>query len=77
MRCYLAGPLLGAWIYNLAHTAPLPLALLAAGAGSHNSSLTVARSVGLFHIGLDRVMKYGVKYDHSFGITHLGTHRGR
>ncbi|MFC0505249.1 DUF4260 domain-containing protein [Micromonospora costi] len=71
---YLAGPRIGAWVYNLAHTAPLPLALLAAGAGWHNSALTVAGAVGLLHLGLDRLMKYGVKYDHSFGVTHLGVH---
>jgi hypothetical protein len=39
---YLAGPRVGAWTYNLAHTAPLPLALLGAGAGWHSSALTVA-----------------------------------
>lgn len=71
---YLAGPQVGAWTYNLTHTAPLPLALLAAGAGLHISALTVAGAVGLFHFGLDRLMKYGVKYDHSFGNTHLGMH---
>lgn len=32
---YLAGPRVGAWTYNLAYTAPLPLALLGAGAGWH------------------------------------------
>ncbi|MFE4415361.1 DUF4260 domain-containing protein [Streptomyces sp. NPDC056821] len=71
---YLVGPRVGAWTYNLAHTAPLPLALLVAGAGWHTSALTVAGAVGLFHLGLDRLMKYGLKYDHSFGITHLGLH---
>lgn len=71
---YLAGPRVGAWAYNLAHTAPLPLALLAAGAGWHVSALTVAGSVGLLHLGLDRLMTYGVKYDHGFAVTHLGVH---
>ena len=71
---YLAGPQVGAWVYNLAHTAPLSLALLAAGAGWHASALIIAGSVGLLHLGLDRLMKYGVKYDHSFGLTHLGVH---
>ena len=71
---YLAGPKVGAWIYNLAHSAPLPLALLAAGAGWRISALTVAGVIGLLHIGLDRLMKYGLKYDHSFGHTHLGVH---
>lgn len=74
---YLAGPRVGAWTYNLAHTAPLPLTLLAAGAGWHVGALTVVGTVGLFHIGVDRLMKYGVKYDHSFGVTHLGAHGDR
>jgi len=69
---YLAGPKAGAWIYNLAHSAPLPLALLAAGAGWHIDALTVGGAIGLFHLGLDRVLKFGLKYDHSFGVTHLG-----
>lgn len=73
---YLAGPEVGAWTYNLAHTVTLPLALLGAGAGWDVSALTVAGAVGLFHIGLDRLLKYGVKYDHSFGVTHLGVHGG-
>ena len=69
---YLAGPKVGAWVYNLAHSAPLPLALLAAGAWWDSTALTVAGAVGLFHLGLDRVLRYGLKYDHSFGHTHLG-----
>ena len=69
---YLAGPKAGAWIYNLAHSAPLPLALLAAGAGWHIGAFVVAGAVGLFHLGLDRALKYGLKYDHGFGVTHLG-----
>ncbi len=68
---YLAGRRVGAWTYNLAHTAPLPLALLA-GAGWHISAFTVAGAVGLCHLGVDRVLKYGVKYDHNAGMTHLG-----
>ena len=70
---YLAGNRVGAWTYNLAHTAPLPVALLAAGLGWHTTALTVAGAVGLVHIGLDRLLGYGVKYDHGFGHTHLGT----
>lgn len=74
---YLAGPRAGAWIYNLAHSAPLPLALLAAGAGRHTGALTVAGAVGLLHLGLDRLMRYGLKYDHGFHVTHLGVHGPR
>ncbi|MFI5960199.1 DUF4260 domain-containing protein [Cryptosporangium sp. NPDC051539] len=71
---YLAGARTGAWIYNLAHSTLLPLALLAAGAVWQVDALTVAGAVGLLHIGVDRVLKYGLKYDHSFAVTHLGVH---
>jgi hypothetical protein len=70
---YLAGPKAGAWIYNLVHSTPLPLALLAAGAAWHHDALIVAGAIGLFHLGLDRVLKFGLKYDHGFGLTHLGS----
>ncbi len=73
---YLAGPRVGAWTYNLAHTAPLPLALLGAGAGWNSSALTVAGAIGLLQLGLDRVLRYGVKYDHSFAVAHLGAQGG-
>jgi len=72
MLGYLAGNRVGAWTYNLAHTAPLPVALLAAGLGWDVPTLTVAGAVGLVHVGLDRLLGYGVKYDHGFGHTHLG-----
>ncbi|MGW2354283.1 DUF4260 domain-containing protein [Actinacidiphila glaucinigra] len=71
---YLAGPKVGAWVYNLMHTAPLPLALIVAGSTWEHNSLIVAGVIGLFHLGFDRVLKYGVKYDHSFIVTHLGIH---
>ncbi|MEU8662513.1 DUF4260 family protein [Actinoplanes philippinensis] len=77
MAGYLAGPRVGAWLYNLAHSAPLPLALLAAGAWWDSAALTVAGAVGLFHLGVDRVLKFGLKYDHGFGVTHLGVAPGR
>jgi len=73
MLGYLAGNRVGAWTYNLAHTAPLPVALLAAGLGWHTTALTVAGAIGLMHLGLDRLLGYGVKYDQGFAHTHLGT----
>ena len=73
MLGYLAGNRVGAWTYNLAHTAPLPVALLAAGLAWDATALTVAGAVGLVHVGLDRALGYGVKYDSGFGHTHLGS----
>ncbi len=74
---YLAGPRIGAFAYNLAHTLPLPLALLGAGLGWGVVPLVVAGAIGILHIGADRVLKYGVKYDHSADVTHLGVHGRR
>ncbi|MET0425051.1 MAG: DUF4260 domain-containing protein [Actinoplanes sp.] len=71
---YLAGPKAGAWCYNLMHSAPLPLALLIAGHLGDRHALIVAGVIGLLHLGVDRVLRYGLKYDHSFAVTHLGTH---
>ncbi|MBT2504260.1 DUF4260 domain-containing protein [Curtobacterium sp. ISL-83] len=72
MLAYLINNRVGAWTYNLAHTAPLPVVLLAAGFALNTPVLVVAGAIGLVHIGLDRLMGYGVKYDHGFGHTHLG-----
>jgi len=69
---YLGGNRVGAWTYNVAHTAPLPVALLGAGLGWHVPALTVAGAIGLVHVGLDRLLGYGVKSDSGFGHTHLG-----
>ena len=49
------------------------MVLLAAGLGWQSTALAVAGAVGLVHIGLDRLLGYGVKYDLGFGHTHLGT----
>ena len=62
----------GAWTYDLTHTAPLPVALSAAGLGWDSTALTIAGAVGLAHVGVDRLMGYGVEYDDGFGHTHLG-----
>jgi hypothetical protein len=67
---YLAGPRVGAALYNVAHSyvAPLALAttLLALGAGPNLVLVWAA------HIGFDRALGYGLKYPSGFGDTHLG-----
>jgi hypothetical protein len=72
MLAYLAGPKTGALVYNLVHTYALaaPLALIGFVLGS-----ALASALGLIwvaHIGLDRLMGYGLKYQSGFGDTHLG-----
>jgi hypothetical protein len=72
MLAYLIGPRAGAFVYNLAHTYALaaPLALAGFYLGS-----ALAAALGLIwvaHIGLDRMLGYGLKYESGFGLTHLG-----
>ena len=72
MLGYLGGACRGARIYNAFHTyiAPGVLALCSLLPGAH-----VALALALIwanHIGVDRLMGYGLKYGNGFGFTHLG-----
>jgi hypothetical protein len=70
---YLAGPRPGAVVYNLAHTYAFPVALAAGAllADEHGWPLQVAL-IWAAHIGIDRVLGYGLKYPTAFKDTHLG-----
>lgn len=69
---YLAGPRLGAWAYNLAHSLMGPLLLIAAG-GLTGGGLPIALAlIWLAHVGFDRALGYGLKSPDGFSITHLG-----
>ena len=63
----LAGPRVGALVYNAAHTMVGPLALLG---GGHSTAVAVAL-VWLAHIGLDRLAGYGLRYPDSEQRTHF------
>ena len=68
---YLAGPRLGATAYNLLHNLVLPIALgTAAVLADSNAALAVAL-IWLAHIGVDRLVGYGLKYPTAFKDTHL------
>ena len=67
---YLAGPRVGAVVYNLAHSYVGPL-LLALAALMNGQALTWAL-IWAAHIGFDRALGYGLKYPTSVGETHLG-----
>jgi hypothetical protein len=73
MLGYLVDAKVGAISYNnAAHTVVSP-AILAALGFSFGSSLTVSFAViWVCHIGLDRMLGYGLKYATGFGETHLG-----
>lgn len=69
---YLAGPRAGAFGYNLVHTTIGPIALWVAGALFGSSLSFAVALIWLAHIGIDRALGYGLKYDAGFGFTHLG-----
>jgi hypothetical protein len=69
---YLAGPRVGAIIYNAAHSYMAPMTLMTSGFGL-DSPLTLSIAlIWLAHIGIDRALGYGLKYSAGFGFTHLG-----
>jgi hypothetical protein len=72
MLGYLAGPCQGARIYNAFHTyvGPGVLALCSLMPGAH-TALPLAL-IWANHIGIDRLLGYGLKYGNGFGFTHLG-----
>jgi hypothetical protein len=69
---YLVNRRAGAWIYNSAHTYLAPLALSGAGHFGHMPALLPLCVIWVAHIGFDRALGYGLKYETSFKDTHLG-----
>jgi uncharacterized protein DUF4260 len=69
---YLGGARLGAYLYNMGHSTPLPAAVVAIGWWQDKSLIVALGLVWLAHIGLDRLLGYGLKYDDHFQNTHLG-----
>ena len=70
---YLAGPRVGAIVYNLAHDTlgPFTLAITGFLLASHPVVLAVTL-IWLAHIGMDRALGFGLKYFAGFSFTHLG-----
>jgi len=69
---YLAGPQTGAVIYNTAHSYLLPVALMTVGFALPEPLILSIAMIWLAHIGIDRALGYGLKYEAGFGFTHLG-----
>jgi len=68
---YLAGRVVGARAYNLAHTYLAPMLLGLAGLALTMPDLYGPALIWVAHIGFDRLMGYGLKYPAGFGATHL------
>jgi hypothetical protein len=69
---YLAGPRIGAIIYNAAHSYMAPMALMTTGFALSSPLVLSIAMIWLAHIGIDRALGYGLKYSAGFGFTHLG-----
>jgi len=69
---YLAGPRIGAIVYNTAHSTLAPVVLMASGFALASPLALSITMIWLAHIGFDRALGYGLKYSDGFGFTHLG-----
>lgn len=71
MLGYLAGPRRGSLVYNLFHTYTVALVVLG---GAYLVGIPLGPEgalVWIAHIGADRALGYGLKYETSFTDTHL------
>jgi hypothetical protein len=71
MSGYFLNKKVGAVTYNLGHTYTAPLLLLLALRLTGQGVYAWLPYIWLAHIGMDRLLGYGLKYDTSFKDTHL------
>ncbi len=69
---YAAGPTAGAAAYNVTHNLVLPIALGCAGVLWDSDRAVAVTLVWLAHIGVDRVLGYGMKYPTASKLTGTG-----
>lgn len=77
MLGYLISPCRGARFYNAFHTYTLPIVLGLSGWLLHAHGLVPFALIWTNHIGVDRLLGYGLKYSNGFGWTHLSIKRQR
>ena len=68
---YFFGPRVGSIAYNLAHTIVWPLLIGLAGWWLGWTWAAPVALIWLAHIGMDRMVGYGLKYPDAFRHTHL------
>lgn len=68
---YLRGPRVGSWTYNAVHTYTLPVALGGIGYWLGGSLAIELAAIWAAHIGADRSLGYGLKFESGFNDTHL------
>ena len=72
MLGYLAGPWWGSRIYNSIHSYVTPGTLALMAMLLHAQGLLPFALIWINHIGVDRLLGYGLKYPSGFQCTHLG-----
>jgi hypothetical protein len=72
MAGYAHSPRLGAWTYNLGHSYVVPAALVAIGWAADARGALFLALAWAFHIAVDRLLGYGLKFTDRFTHTHLG-----
>ena len=72
MLGYFGGTRFGAVAYNLVHIYVPPAALALVGVTAGNRPAYLIALIWFGHIGMDRLLGYGLKYPTSFSHTHLG-----
>jgi hypothetical protein len=72
MLGYLAGNRVGATVYNVFHTYALPAVLATYGLLGGTPIAVAVALIWFGHIGVDRLLGYGLKYPTAFKDTHLG-----
>ncbi|HEX6566114.1 MAG TPA: DUF4260 domain-containing protein [Chthoniobacterales bacterium] len=75
MLGYLPGARLGTVCYNLVHTLVGPFLIVAYAYLTKSQWLLPYALIWTAHIGLDRMLGFGLKYPTRFGDTHLGKDR--
>lgn len=71
MLGYLVSPCRGANVYNSFHSYVVPAALGLSAFLLHAHNLLPIALIWVNHIGVDRLLGYGLKYRDGFGFTHL------
>ena len=71
MLGYIWGSRVGALCYNTTHALIGPFALTALGVITADTLLTQLGLVWISHVGIDRVLGYGLKYRDGFHHTHF------
>jgi hypothetical protein len=72
MAGYATSSRVGALLYNFAHSYPAPAVLGALAIVADEPLWQGVALVWLAHIGMDRALGYGLKYETDFRDTHLG-----